>query len=205
MKKDLLNKLESFDFGEETPVDSVGNLIIYVIDSLFKIGVEPTFPYVCVAANRIFPNIFSLDNEFSEIPDARKIQSALDGLKNELTPTGSKSYRLSLAGKDIARNVSAKLIKKRTHRTETSHKQIGTGEVSKNYSAIQLSKSYSTYLLEKKINLDLIWKHFEIMPNSQIKELKMFFIEVNTYANSIGDKTMILFTEEVISQLHENI
>jgi len=86
-----------------------------------------------------------------------------------------------------------------------THKQIGKGEVSLNYSSIQLSKPYSMYLLEKKISLDLIWKYFKIMPNSQIKELKQYFTDVNAYANTIGDKTMILFTKEVSSQLHENI
>ncbi len=205
MKKDLLNKLDSFEFGDETPVDSDGNLITYVIDSLFKIGIEPTFPYLCIAANKIFPEIFCLDREFSEVPDARKVEKAIDSLKTELTPTGSNSYRLSPAGKDIARNISAKLIKRKTSRAEISHKQIGKSDVSLNYSSIQLSKPYSMYLLEKKINLDLVWKHFDIMPNSQIKELKQFFSDVKAYAKSIGDKTMITFTEEAISQLHENI
>lgn len=205
MKKDLLNKLESFDLIEEFKTGSNKKLLLFVIDSLIKIGIDPTFPYLCVAANKMFPQIFSLDKEFPEFPNAIKVRSTLESLTDELMLTDSKSYRLSLKGKNIARDVSAKLILNIIRKPEQSQKQIGSNVISQNYSSLQLSKIYSTYLLDKRIDLEVIWNYFEISPNSHINELKKFFTELNTYANTIGDRTMNLFTKEVLRQLNENI
>jgi len=205
MKRDVLDRLETFTTLDKSLLEAKKELLLYTIEHLLRLGIEPTFPFIAVGACRMFPQAYALSSDFNDIPDARIVDLMLSSLKDEITVSPQQTYRLTPTGKNIVLDVSARLRNKAMHKTEPETKKIGTNTISTNYSALQLAKPYSEYLVEKKANMSLIWEHFGIEPDTQTKELKKYFTEVNAYANMIGDKTMNLFTKEVLAKLNENL
>ncbi|MBN2503837.1 MAG: hypothetical protein JXB20_00665 [Bacilli bacterium] len=200
MRRALLEKLEPCDFSVQETKFSVENLLAYVVDSIIKLGIEPSFAYVCVGATKLFPDYFSLGLEFPEMPDARIVAEKLELGKAYITAEPSGIYKLTPTGKEIARDVSAELMKTRAIKPITKIKALDSGSISRNYSELQLTKPYSDYLLTKQFSVDALMNHFSL-PLTQKREMRKYLMQINSYANTIGDKTMDQYTHELLKVL----
>jgi len=205
MNKKLVENLTVYDITNDLSKFKPERLLVYSIDTLLKNGIEPTFPYIVAACFKQYPGVFSLGSDFPEYPDSLKVQKYLDLMAPYLADNGTGNIRLNPEGKQVARDVSAEMLSLAKTQVLKEKKLNIVNSTQRNYSSLQLSKAYSQYLLDKVIDYDLLWDHFAANINVDRNVLKKVFREVNSYANMIGDKSIIQFTNEVIATLNKNV
>ncbi len=201
MKKQVISGLSTYEITGEQPDLKPENLLTYVIDILWKNGIEPLFPQVVAGSHKLFPGVFALSGDYPEYPNSLIVKETMAKMLPTLLETDKEPFRLTSAGKQAARDVSAILIKNVRIAPMSKPKLNITNSTSQNYASLQLSKVYSQYLLDKVVDYRLLWEHLGADPQADQKVLKKYFREINSYANMIGDKSIGQFTQEIIDAI----
>ncbi len=203
MKVEAINAIKALEHGRYAAIEEKQNLLTYTIQFLMKKGIESTFPYLCVGSFRLFPEEFCLDEEFKNELDSLKVRKYADRLLEEdLIKEKDGAFKLTQKGKDVAKDTSAAFYSGDTKMDlDKDDTRIGSDDVSKNYTELQLSKQYSSYLVNKRADLKDLWSFFGVTPHTKSDKIQAYLEEINDYAKSIGDKPMIAFTETMLEDL----
>lgn len=203
MKVEAISAIKPLEHGRYAAIEEKHHLLTYTMQFLMKKGIESTFPYLCVASFKLFPEEFCLDEEFKNELDSHKVRKYLDRLFEEDLIKGKEGpFKLTRKGKDVAKETSAAFYSGDTKMDiDKDDTRIGSDDVSKNYTELQLSKQYSSYLVNKRADLKDLWSFFGVTPHTKTDKIQEYLEEINEYAKSIGDKPMIAFTQTMLDDL----
>ena len=203
MKVEAISAIKALEHGRYAAIEEKENLLTYTIQFLMKKGIESTFPYLCVASFKLFPEEFCLDEEFKNELDSHKVKKYTERLlEKDFIKKKNDAFKLTKKGKDVAKDTSAAFYSGDTKMDlDKDDTRIGSDDVSKNYTELQLSKQYSSYLVNKRADLKDLWSFFGVTPHTKTNKIQSYLEEINEYAKSIGDKPMIAFTETMLEDL----
>lgn len=189
--EEKIRKLKAKNIGEIN-IDN-DRLILFTVNMLEEIKIEPTFDKIVVTAFKLFPERFSLTG-FPEYPDGKRIHDCLFHCtykpKNWLFGNAQSGYRISERGKYFLE--------------ETNKMLDGEIKINKKYSAvvrrkeltfINLLKNTSAYKKyseknAKNISRDEIKEVLRVDTLSKEELVKNNLNRYIDYAKKIGDKTV---------------
>lgn len=186
---DLINKLKPIDNIEADRIYgmSLESHVIYVMRYLKDNDIPLTFTYICVAAYKLFPEKFYLDEDYKEYPHIEKLNRTINmhlRPKESGYATGSVKlgYELTKKGDEVARIVGLQMKSNITvninKKAVDSHKKSGINE----YNRLIGSKAYSKWLNDNLDDMD-IWDIYQVTPFTQSKMILERLNLAHQYSN----------------------
>ena len=206
--KEIINKLESFDYSKYKDISSNEKLMIYAASELEKRKVPLTFNYICIASFKMFPEKFCCDEEFKEFPSIDRLNRTMMHLKYVkngkpyLAGSIENGYSLTTFGKSNALEVESiinnSIVDKSIKAPVVDKHKKGFG---KDYMRFVDTVGYKTYLKTGKIDLMLIWEFYNVIPYTQIKFVKESMDDIKQYAMELNDGKCVEFISKAQKML----
>lgn len=206
--KEKIEGLKTIEYSKYKSITSYEKLMLYAAYELEKLNVPLTFNYLCVAAYNLFTDVFCLDNEFKNHMSPDRLNRTIMHLKYVkkgtpfLSGTPESGYHLTVAGRAYAIEVES-IIKNSAVDLSVSapivdkHKK---GSI-QDYTRLIESDGYKKYVLDNLIDMNLIWKHFNVIPYTQTKKIKATLNEASSYAKTKNDNKCVEYVNKIIERL----
>lgn len=206
--KEIINKLEPFDYSKYRDISSNEKLMIYAASELEKRSVPLTFNYICIASFKMFPEKFCCDEEFKEFPSVDRLNRTMMHLKYVkkgkpyLAGSIENGYSLTSFGKANALEVESiinnSIIDKSIKAPVVDKHKKGFG---KDYIKFIETAGYKEYLSTAKIDIMFIWEFYNVIPYTQIKFVKESMDDIKQYAMELNDNKCVEFINEAQKML----
>lgn len=195
--KEQINAIESISYSKYKDISSNEKLVAYACMYLSKNSIPLYFNYICVAAFKLFPDKFCLDDEFKEYPSADRLNRTILHMH---TNKSGNNYLIGDAVKGFSLTELGKLV------GEQVKKEIETGTISEikapkvddykkgyhqEYEKFTSSEFYKNYKETQSIDLNLFWKFKRVIPFTQIKKIKSDLKNISIYAKNCDDQICI--------------
>lgn len=202
--KEKIDSLKTIDYSKYSRITSNEKLMLYAALKLEELGVPLTFNYLCVASYNLFTDVFCLDSEYKNHLSPDRLNRTIMHLKyvkkgtSFIAGSPEDGYQLTAAGRKIAKEVELII-------TNTSiDKNINAPIVDKHkkgivqdYYKIIKSEGYIKFVNENTIDMNLIWKYFNVIPYTQIKSIQATLNDVSSYAKEQNDDTCCEYVKKV--------
>lgn len=202
--KEIINDLKPIDYSKYKDITSYEKLMIFVAKKIEGKGVPLTFNYLCIAAFKIFPDVFCCDEEFREFPSVDRLNRTLMHLKYVKTGkpyiTGSPKlgYSITKYGYMIAEEVETLIgyteINKNIEKPVIDKHKKGFND----YSEFISGEGYKNYLKTGEIDDMYIWSFFKVTPYTQLKSTIKNLKDILSYAKEQKDEKCIKYIEQII-------
>lgn len=180
---------------------------------LYKHNIPLTYNYIGIAMYKMFPQVFSCDEEFAEFPSLDRINReimhmTITNSKKEnisrpsiLLGDAKQGYQLTNYGIAIAEQILFEIQKSNAkpilHKTIDSHKQ----GLTKAYETLKKSTCYNDWKKTKILPKYTPWKLFGLMPFTQENKIKQNLSMAFEKAKELNDLEIQKFIKQVLLQL----
>ena len=201
-EEEKIRNLKSIKKIEEVNIDN-DRLILYVVNLLEEMKLEPTFDKVSATAFKLFPSRFSLIG-FEEYPDSKRVHDCLFHCtykpKNWISGNAQSGYRITDKGKYFLREAK-KILKGEINLS----KKYSIKPKRKELTFINLLKKTTAFKKYSENHKDEITKNdltealrvYKDSPELIKKHLDKYY----EYANAINDPEILDFLEFVKKQI----
>lgn len=206
--KEIINSIQPFDYSKYKDIGSYERLMLYAAFYLEKNNVPLTFNYLCVASFKFFPAALCIDEEFPEFPSVDRLNRTYMHLKyvKKGTPyisgTQGNGFTLTPFGRALAKETEAIIA---NSKLETSIKapivdQHKFGSL-RDYTKFMASECFIKFKETGLLEMNLVWKYFNVIPYTQIKKIKDKLSEIRKYAATKEDGTCIECIKAIIERM----
>ena len=210
MYKETINKLKPFKYSDYSNITSNEKLAIYACYQLLSKEIPLTFNYICIASFKLFPDKFYFDEEFKEYPHIEKLNRTILHLHNNknsslLIGSARNGYQMTKAGLIIAKQVELDITNKNKKvvikKTIVDDHKKGTIQ---SYEKMTKNDYYISFDIDNdfEIDLDFVWKYFDVIPFTNINYIKRELKELKTYSRYISDKKLSFFLSKILDKLN---
>ncbi len=206
--REKIDTLKTIEYSKYSSITSYEKLMLYAATKLEEIGVPLTFNYLCVAAYNLFTDVFCLDNEFKNHMSPDRLNRTIMHLKYVkkgnpyITGSPENGYQLTSYGRALAFEVD-NIIKNGV--VDNSVKAPVVDKHKKgslqDYTKLIESEGYKKFVSENLVDMNLVWKHFNVIPYTQIKKIQATLKDVATYSKSIGDESCSNYIKLIIERM----
>jgi hypothetical protein len=201
--EDKIRNLNPLQQIEGINIDN-DRLILYVINLLEEMKIEPTFDKTVVAAFKLFPTRFSLIG-FEEYPDGKRVHDCLFHCtykpKNWLFGNAKSGYKITERGKyfldETKKMLGGKIKVTKKYEVVAKRKELAFINLLKNTGA------YKKYLEDKRkeISQEEIKEVLRVEMLTEKQIVKKNLDKYMDYANKIGDKNITDFLNFIKNHL----
>lgn len=192
--RDIIDNFKPYDYSKYQAITSHEKLMLFTATILEKNNIPLTFNYLCISTFRLFPDKFCLDDEFKDFPSVDRLNRTYMHLKYVkkgtpyITGTQESGFKLTAFGRALAKETEAIInnsVIDKTIKAPTvdMHK---SGSV-QDYKKFINSEVYIKYSTQGLIDLDLLWKYYNVIPYTQMSKIKNNLNEIKKYASTQSD------------------
>lgn len=193
--KEIIESFKTIEYSKYKDITSYEKLMLYAASQLEKKGVPLTFNYLCVASYNLFTDVFCLDNEFKNHMSPDRLNRTfmhLKYVKNHMPyieGTQENGFHITKYGKAMADEVeniirNGKVDKSISKPVIDLHKKGSLQD----YTKFKKSEIYLKFEKENLIDMDLLWKHFNVIPYTLLKKIKTTLDQIADYSNNVNDE-----------------
>lgn len=208
--KNKINELQEFNYSQYKDISSCEKLMVYAAYILNKKNIPITFNYMCIAAFKLFPEKFCVDEEFKEFPSVDRLNRTYMHLKyvqngkSYIVGTTGEGYKLTTYGEAVAEEVGAILSNSVIDKTIVAppvdqHKK----GISKDYLKFKESEGFLNYKTTGKIDLMYVFLFFNVTPYTRMKMINKNLEDILVYAKECMDNDLINYVNGVISMIKQ--
>ncbi|MDD5331973.1 MAG: hypothetical protein PHE43_04110 [Candidatus Nanoarchaeia archaeon] len=193
--EDKIRKFESAFKIEDINIDN-DRLMVYVIDILEGMKIEPTFDKTVVAAFKMFPSRFSLVG-FKEYPDAKRVHDCLFHCtyktKGWIIGNAQSGYKVSDKGKYYLEEIQ-KIIDKEIELPKTYQEKVRRKERTA-IDSFKETKAFKKYFDggKKDIDKDDVKEALNIFKYADKKDIEKNLYKYLSYAEILDDRLALDF------------
>lgn len=196
--KDIINSIQPLDYSKYKDIASYERLMLYAALFLDRNNIPITFNYLCVATFKFFPATFCIDEEFPEFPSVDRLNRTYMHLKYvtnkpaSLVGTQKDGFHLTPYGRAEAIQTEATITN--TEIDESIKAPIVDSHKAgprQDYDNFIKSECFSKYKETGSVDMNLVWKHFDVIPYTMMKKIKSTLNVIKKYASSVKDKECV--------------
>lgn len=206
--KEIINSIQPFDYSKYKDITSKERLMLYAAVFLERNNVPLTFNYLCVAAFKFFPQALCMDEEFPEFPSVDRLNRTYMHLKYVksgkpyIVGTQGNGFNLTPYGRALAVETEAIIANSKLDSSTKApivdrHK---SGSL-QDYDKFIASECFIKYKESGLLDMNLVWKHFNVIPYTLMSKIKGKLVEIKKYASSIEDKACVECVKLIIERM----
>lgn len=206
--KDIINSIQAFDYSKYKDIGSYERLMLYAAVYLEKNKVPLTFNYLCVAAFKFFPQALCIDEEFPEFPSVDRLNRTYMHLKYVksgkpyIVGTQGNGFNLTPYGRALAIETEAIITNSKLDTTIKAPivEQHKVGSL-QDYTKFVSSECFTKYKETGLLDMNLVWKYFNVIPYTQTRKIKDKLAEIKKYAATKDDKVCMECIKTIIERM----
>lgn len=193
--EEKINDLISVQEINDINIDN-DRLMIYTVNRLEEMKIEPTFDKIVVAAFKLFPSRFSLIG-FKEYPDAKRVHDCLFHCtyktKGWLIGNAQSGYKVSNKGKYYLEEIQ-KIMNKEIELPKEYKEKVKRKERTV-IDSLKETKAFDNYIKGKgdELNKEDIKEALKIFKYANEKDIENNLNKYLSYAKILDDKSAIEF------------
>jgi len=199
--KEIIQDIKPFDYSQYKEITSYEKLMVFAVKFLSDNSIPLTFDYICVASYNFFPEVFCLNNEFKQHLSPDRLNRTYMHLKYQkinpyITGNQKEGFILTKFGKLVAEEV-ANIINNTKINPKVKRPIVDlykSGEV-QNYEKFVKSNLYILYEKSKKIDLNLLWEYKNVIPYTNLTQIKKDLIQLSKYSKDLNNVCYELVNE----------